>query len=109
LAYRLDLHGCRVAYCPWQQWDPAAASRRDHEWSKFVDFFGSADLLVHGAAPGCGPWEAAVDLVAEARVKRLVFLPGGEPGLAEQAQSRASAKPAALECLVLAAGGRVAL
>ena len=109
LAYRIDLHGHRVAYCPWHLWEPGAASRRDHEWRKFVDFFGAADLLVHGAAPGCGPWEAVVDLACEAQVRRLVLLPVGEAGLAQRAQSRAAAKPAPLECPDLAAGGRVVL
>jgi CheY-like chemotaxis protein len=109
LAYRFDLGGRRVAYCPWHLWDPGAASRRDHEWGKFIDFFKEADLLVHGAAPGCGPWEAVVDLACAARVRRLVLLPVGEAGLAQQAQSRAAGKPAPLECPDLAVGGRVVL
>jgi len=109
VSYRMDLQGRRVAYCPWHLWDLGAASRRDHEWGKFIDFFKGADLLVHGAAPGCGPWEAVVDLACEARVRRLVLLPVGEAGLAARAQSRASAKPAPLECPNLVPGARISL
>ena len=80
VAYRIDAGGRRVAYCPWHLWDAGAASRRDHEWRKFVEFFKDADLLCHGAGPGCGPREAVADLAREAGVRRLVWLPLDEAG-----------------------------
>jgi CheY-like chemotaxis protein len=109
LAYRLDSQGRRLAYCPGHLWDPEAASRRDHEWGKFLDFFKGADLLVHGAAPGSGPWEAVVDLACAAGVRRLVLLPVGEAGLARSAQARAVSRATALECPELRPGARLTL
>ncbi|MBI5238900.1 MAG: response regulator [Elusimicrobia bacterium] len=109
LAYRFELQGRRLVYCPWHLWDPGASSRRDHEWGKFLGFFKGADLLAHGAAPGCGPWEAVVDLACEAAVRRLVLLPVGEAGLAPQARARAASRPAALECPEPEPGRRLVL
>ena len=75
LAYRFALQGRCLAYCPWHLWDPGASSRRDHEWGKFLEFFKGADLLAHGAGPGCGPWEAVEALARSAGVRSLVPLP----------------------------------
>lgn len=106
LAYRVSIHGRKIVYCPWHR--PAAAGRRDHEWGKFLAFFREADLLMHGYEAGMS-WEAVAELAQEARVKRLVFLPLPDAGLAAQAQAWASGKDSPLQCLSPAVGESVAL
>ena len=89
IAYRVDLQGRRIVYCPAHEVDPSPHGWRGHEMNKFRAFFRDADLLIHGwrrslADPavddglGKGAWEPVVDLAAESRVKRLalVALPG---------------------------------
>ncbi|MDD5657230.1 MAG: hypothetical protein PHF00_08245, partial [Elusimicrobia bacterium] len=106
LAYRVSLHDRKIVYCPWHR--PAPAARRDHEWSKFLDFFRDADLLLHGYEPGIS-WESVTDIAREARVKRLVFLPLPDAGLAARAQAWASGKASPLQCLSPAVGESLAL
>jgi CheY-like chemotaxis protein len=86
MAYRIELGGRRIAYCPWHQFDSPSA--KNHDWAKFATFFAGADVLLHGCRQDCGPWEAVADIALEGRVKRLIFLPPGSADLAAKARQR---------------------
>ncbi len=91
LAYRVELLGKSLVYCPAHEINPDQAQWNKHEREKFRDLFEEADLVLHGywrsaaeASPvnaaGRGAWEPVVDLAAEAGAKRLALLPYGGPG-----------------------------
>jgi CheY-like chemotaxis protein len=86
LAYRVELQGRVLVYCPAHEIHPELAKLNKHEHEKFRDFFEDADLLLHGYrrsvvdeapkdAVGSGAWEPVVDLAAAAGVKRIALLP----------------------------------
>ena len=86
LAYRVELAGRRIVYCPAHEIVPELGRVNKHEYGKFRDLFKKADLLLHGyrrslvdEAPkdgrGAGAWEPVVDLAAEAGVDRIALLP----------------------------------
>lgn len=86
LAYRVDLQGRSIVYCPAHEIHPELARLNKHEHAKFRDFFEDADLLLHGYrrslvdeapkdAAGSGAWEPVVDLASAAKVKRIALLP----------------------------------
>ncbi len=86
LAYRIELQGRSIVYCPAHEIHPELARLNKHEYAKFRDFFKGADLLLHGYrrslvdepskdAIGNGAWETVVDLAAAAEVKRIALLP----------------------------------
>ncbi|MFA6002813.1 MAG: response regulator [Elusimicrobiota bacterium] len=97
LAYRLELSGRRIVYCPWHQ-IPAAA-KADHERGKFIEFFQGADVLIHGCDQGSGPWESVVDMAIDAGVKNLILLPVTAAAAANSAQARAAVRGSQLRCL----------
>ncbi|MBI5246457.1 MAG: response regulator [Elusimicrobia bacterium] len=86
LAYRVELQGRAIVYCPAHEIHPDLARLNKHEHAKFRDFFKGADLLLHGyrrslvdESPkdgiGSGAWEPVVDLAAAAGVKRIALMP----------------------------------
>ncbi len=106
LAYRLELQGRSIVYCPAHELSPDLVLRNKHELDKFRSFFSGADLLLHGYRRsldekpfqdglGNGAWEPVVDLAAEAGVRHLTLLPQvGAPteGLQERIALRLGAK-----------------
>lgn len=115
MAYRVDLHGKRVVYCPTHEIKPDSASWQSHEMSKFRSLFAKADLLLHGwrrsltdpeldDGLGKGAWEPVVDLAAESKVGHLVLFPA--PGafqardLADRVAKRIASKGLSLRCTV---------
>jgi CheY-like chemotaxis protein len=86
LAYRVEVQGRTIVYCPAHEIHPELARLNKHEHEKFRDFFDEADLLLHGyrrslveEAPkdalGAAAWEPIIDLAAAAQVKRVALLP----------------------------------
>ena len=86
LAYRVELQGRSIVYCPAHEVHPDLARLNKHEHAKFRDFFKGADLLLHGyrrsiveESPkdgvGSGAWEPVVDLAAASGVKRIALMP----------------------------------
>lgn len=86
LAYRVEIQGRSIVYCPAHEVHPDLAKLNKHEYAKFRDFFKDADLLLHGYrrsvvdepskdAIGNGAWEPIVDLAADAGVDRIALLP----------------------------------
>ncbi|MEK7389276.1 MAG: response regulator [Elusimicrobiota bacterium] len=86
LAYRLEVQGRSIVYCPTHEIQPNSAVQHKHEYAKFRDFFKRADLLLHGyrrslADPspndafGRGAWEPIIDLAADANVDRIALIP----------------------------------
>jgi CheY-like chemotaxis protein len=115
LAYRVDLQGKSIVYCPAHEINPDPQAWQGHENGKFRSFFGGADLLLHGfrrsltqprAADekGAGAWEPIIDLAAEAGTLNLVLfpLPGAQvpATLPEQATRRAAEKSSTLRVTV---------
>lgn len=92
LAWRLDVQGRRVVWCPANEVPPVAADWNRHEREKFRSLFEEADLLIHGFGRSMdkpadekarfrGAWEPVVALARDARVKKLALLPmGGASG-----------------------------
>lgn len=88
LAWRADVQGRRVVWCPANDLPPVAADWNRHEREKFKTLFAGADLLLHGFARGAqepasggaryrGAWEPVVALARECGVKRLALVPLG--------------------------------
>jgi hypothetical protein len=86
LAYRVEVQGRSIVYCPAHEIHPELEKLNKHEHSKFKDFFKGAHLLLHGYrrslvdepskdAVGNGAWEPVVDLAAAAGVDRIALLP----------------------------------
>ena len=86
LAYRVEIHGRSIVYCPAHEIHPDLAKLNKHEYAKFLYFFRNADLLLHGYrrslvneapkdAVGNGAWEPVVDLAAAAEVDRIALIP----------------------------------
>lgn len=86
LAYRVEIQGRSIVFCPAHEIHPEMAKINKHEYAKFRDFFRGADLLLHGYrrslvddapkdAIGSGAWEPVVDLAAAAGVKRIALMP----------------------------------
>ncbi|MBI3552148.1 MAG: response regulator [Elusimicrobia bacterium] len=115
MAYRIELLGKSLVYCPAHEINPDAAQWNKHERSKFRDFFAGADLLLHGywrsaaepvvtAHGGRGAWEPVIDLAAEAGVKRLALLPygpaGASDGISFRLDERLAATHSSLRCAV---------
>ena len=114
LAYRVELQGRSIVYCPCHELLADLVVRNRHEWEKFRAFFSGADLLVHGyrrsveEAPvddghGRAAWEPVVDIAAAAGVRHLLLLPlvgAAAEGLQERAQLRAAAAGSPMRCEV---------
>jgi CheY-like chemotaxis protein len=115
LAYRIDLYGKRVVYCPAHEIKPDPGAWQSHEMNKFRAFFAKADLLLHGYRRsltdpelddglGRGAWEPVVDLAAEAKVQHLLLFP--QPGafqlrdLQLRVDKRIASKALSLRCTV---------
>ncbi len=92
LAWRLDVQGRRIVWCPANDLPPVAEDWNRHEREKFKTLFAGADLLLHGFARSSGDpvsggaryrgaWEPVVSLARDAGVKRLGLVPlGGATG-----------------------------
>ena len=110
LAWRLDVQGRRLAWCPANEIPPVAADWNRHEREKFRTLFADADLLIHGFGRGLsrapapadryrGAWEPVVALAREARVKRLALMPMGGAGTEGMGDELArSGGPGQVEC-----------
>ncbi|MFA5138037.1 MAG: response regulator [Elusimicrobiota bacterium] len=124
LAYRVDLQGRRVVYCPAHDIDPSPRAWRSHEADKFRAFFSKAHLLIHGFrrslsdprvddGGGTGAWEPVVDMAAESEVCTLVLLPlpgaVGLEGLPVRVAQRVESKGVHLRCGVARGIQRVIL
>lgn len=107
LAYRADLSGRRIVYCPANELP--AADWNGYELNKFRTFFAHADLLLHGVR-GPSSWEAVADIAAECGVARLVLVPaqgaGAPDALVASAAERLRAKGASTAVSLGAAGER---
>jgi hypothetical protein len=99
LAYRIELQGRAIVYCPAHEIHPELAKLNKHEYAKFRDFFKGADLLLHGYrrsvvdeahrdGTGSGAWEPVVDLAAAANVKRIALMPMAADTLTDGLQFR---------------------
>jgi len=86
LAYRVELQGRAIVYCPAHEIHPELARLNKHEHEKFRELFDEADLLLHGYrrslvddapkdALGSAAWEPIIDLAAAAQAKRIALLP----------------------------------
>ncbi len=86
LAFRVEIHGRSIVYCPAHEIHPDLAKINKHEYAKFRDFFKDADLLLHGYrrslvdeapkdAVGSGAWEPVVDIASAAGVDRIALIP----------------------------------
>ncbi len=69
LAYRVEIEGRRIVFCPAHEVRPDLKEAARHEYGKFRELFKRADLLVHGAS---GDWRPVVELAKESGVARLV-------------------------------------
>jgi hypothetical protein len=86
LAYRFEINGRKLVYCPCNEIRLDGVSWNRHELEKFRSLFAGADLLIHGfgrsseqTRPGNGlnacTWEAVVDMATDARVRNLLLVP----------------------------------
>ncbi|MDD5656358.1 MAG: response regulator [Elusimicrobia bacterium] len=118
LAYRFELNGRKLVYCPCNEIRPEAASWNQHEFEKFRSLFRGADLVIHGygrslAQPrpsdglNAAAWEPAVDLAAQAGARRLLLLPlpgASTQDVARSAQARAAARGSPMRCALAVPG-----
>ncbi|HAM35436.1 MAG TPA: hypothetical protein DEB40_05180 [Elusimicrobia bacterium] len=119
LAYRLELHGRKLVYCPYNDIRPDSASWNQHEFNKFRSLFAGADLLIHGYAPrspqpqaGAGSWELVVDMAAWAKVRNLFLMPpagDAAQNLGQLAQQRSVARQSDMSCAVARPGTTIVL
>lgn len=110
LAWRLDVQGRRVVWCPANDLPPVAQEWNRHEREKFKTLFAGADLLLHGFARGAqdpasggaryrGAWEPVVALARECGVKRLGLVPvGGATGAGVEETLRRSGAAEPMQC-----------
>jgi CheY-like chemotaxis protein len=86
LAYRVEIQGRSIVYCPAHEIHPELERINKHEYAKFRDFFKGVDLLLHGYrrslveepskdSLGNGAWEPVVDLASAAGVDRIALIP----------------------------------
>ena len=116
LAWRLDVQGRRVVWCPANDLPPVAEDWNRHEREKFKQLFAGADLLLHGFARGAqdpvsggaryrGAWEPVVSLARDAGVKRLALIPlGGASGAGVDGLLARSGAAAPMDCRVALPG-----
>ena len=109
LAYRVDLSGRRIVYCPANEL--ATGEWNGYEMNKFRSFFAQADLLIHGVK---GPaWQPVVDMAAECGVGRLLLrlsaAAGDAAAIANAAAERLREKGSATSVRVAAPGETLAL
>ncbi|MBI5240437.1 MAG: response regulator [Elusimicrobia bacterium] len=123
LAYRLDMSGRRLVYCPCNEVRLDASSWNRHELDKFRALFSGVDLLIHGYGrsseqprPGDGVnaccWEAVVDMATDARVRQLLLVPlagASARDVAALARLRVAALHSSMLCSVAAPGETVVL
>ena len=115
LAYRVELQGRSIVYCPAHEIVSSQAQRGGHELDKFRRLFKGADVLLHGYrrslsdpppaySLGRGAWEPVVDLAVEAGVRALVLLPQGgvvpAEGLLARVLERVAKKNSSMLCQV---------
>ncbi|MDX6769144.1 MAG: response regulator [Elusimicrobiota bacterium] len=112
LAWRLDVQGRRIVWCPANDLPAVAEDWNRHEREKFRALFAGADLLLHGFARGAadpvspaaryrGAWEPVVTLARDAGVKRLALMPlGGASGAGIDEALTRTGTAAPMDCRV---------
>ena len=117
LAWRIDVQGRRIVWCPANEVQAVTADWNRHEREKFRGLFTGADLLVHGFGSSAGQagadpryrgaWEPVVALARDARVKSLALtpLPGARPDGIMESLSRSGAAGAMQARIALPGAG----
>ncbi|HVE14823.1 MAG TPA: response regulator [Elusimicrobiota bacterium] len=116
MAYRVDIQGRKVVYCPAHEIRAQADGQGEHELEKFRSLFAGADVAICGfrrSASDPRPdegrerasWEPFVSLARDAGVKRLILLPLGraqaDPSLEARVQALAGEEPAVRAALAV--------
>ena len=118
LAYRFEIHGRSLVYCPCNEIRLDSVSWNRHELDKFRSLLAGVDLLIHGYGrsseqprPSDGlnacSWEAVVDMATDAKVRNLLLVPlvdVAPHNVLDLARRRIAALRSAMFCTVASPG-----
>ena len=101
LAYRLDVQGRSIVYCPANEIVPEMKLWNQQEAARFKTFVDKASVLIHGFWRSVddpkpqddsqrSAWEPIVDIAVESEVKNLVLVPFGDASRIEEFRAKAA-------------------